>query len=101
MIWDERQDNDMLNFFQKMISLRKLNHDFKQVDIDWLKDTNKILAYRKGNTYFFINNNDSSESVILPETLTNRLVENLYEGTKNTLKSELLLAPYEFKIFKN
>lgn len=102
MIWNENlQNHDLLNFYKKMIQLRKdhialIHGDFKE-----LYGENNILSYSReyNNEKYLviINNNNYNESINL-EINYNCL--NLINNENETLNNAVLLKPMEFKVLK-
>ncbi len=101
MIWDHRQDLSMYNFFKNMIKLRKENTEFKQVELNWLENSQNVLIYNKGSIYFFLNNNEDSKTIDLPDNLIGKNVVDLFENHDLQLNLQLEIEGYEFKILKN
>lgn len=103
MIWDEKkQDKDMFEFMKRIIEIRKENNEFKLLDNTWINASSKdkILVYSKGNIVIIINNSNVEEKILLPNELINKEVINLFENKTETLEREIILEPYQFKIYK-
>jgi len=100
MVWDDRQNKYMHNFFKKIIRLRKDHAEFRQVDLEWLQTKDNILIYRKGRIVFFINNNNQSKVAKLPDSLVGKDAKCLISDHLFQLNSSLDLDAFGFKILK-
>jgi glycosidase len=76
MLWDDQQDRDLLQFYQKLIALRrqncqtwKLSHQALLLD-----DTQGIYAYKQGHLLIILNNSPKTQKVYLPELPESTLV---------------------------
>ena len=68
MIWNEKfQNHDLLNFYKKMITIRKKHPTFVHGDFKEISGENNIMSYsREYNNekyIIIINNNDHSEYI--------------------------------------
>ena len=100
MIWNEKfQNHDLLNFYKKMITIRKKHPTFVHGDFKEISGENNILSYsREYNNekyIIIINNNDHSEYIDLNANYT---CTNLITNKIETLNSNTLLKSMEFKI---
>ena len=100
MIWNEKlQNHDLLNFYKKMITIRKKHPTFVHGDFKEISRENNILSYsREYNNekyIIIINNNDHSEYIDLN---TNYTCTNLITNKIEVLNSNTLLKSMEFKI---
>ncbi len=102
MIWDDtKQDTDLKQFLQQLISIRQENHAFKSVDYIWLKTDNPhILIFRKGDLTFIFNNHEQEQTIALPESLAYKRVKNIFSKQNINLKSTLTISPYQFRVFR-
>ncbi|QAA34023.1 alpha-glycosidase [Clostridium manihotivorum] len=103
MIWEEeKQDKELYAFIKKLIELRAKTPEFKIIDIDWLEagSATKFVAYRKGAVSVIINNSNEATAYKLPNDLRNTSVHDLYLDRATELEDEIILKPYEFRIFK-
>ncbi|XMB71559.1 glycoside hydrolase family 13 protein [Mycoplasmatota bacterium WC30] len=101
MIWDDRQNENMLNFFKRMIIIRKNNSDLSSTNIKWLYTCDKVLIYKKGNTYLLLNNNDFAVDISLPKELQNQRFADLYNELEIDLNTNILIPTYGFYILQN
>lgn len=107
MIWDkEKQDQNLLAFMKKMISLRKEYTSLSSMNYSWIeakKDSN-IVAYKKEeqdeSVYVIVNNSEQEEVFVLPEEMKQETWTDLYHGTNMTTGETLVLQPYEFYLIK-
>lgn len=100
MIWNEKfQNHDLLNFYKKMITIRKKHPTFVHGDFKEISGENNILSYsREYNNekyIIIINNNDHSEYIDLNANYT---CTNLITNKIEILNSNTLLKSMEFKI---
>lgn len=100
MIWNEKlQNHDLLNFYKKMITIRKKHPTFVHGDFKEISRENNILSYsREYNNekyIIIINNNDHSEYIDLNANYT---CTNLITNKIEILNSNTLLKSMEFKI---
>ncbi len=102
-------DQDLFNWYQKLILLRKENKTLSLGDLHFfLTDNNKkIVGYSRssGNdTYYIIlNNKPLSDSIELSKIITDSELTNLVDGNKYKMvddKYEIPLAPYGIVILK-
>lgn len=99
MIWDENmQDIEMMNFIKRLISFRKNNPDFKQVDLNWLMAKNNILIYEKGKTIFIINRNPNQINITLPNSLKNKTFYSLFDNLVISFHTTLTLKPFQYLV---
>ncbi|MBN2604912.1 MAG: alpha-glycosidase [Bacilli bacterium] len=102
MIWDpKKQNQEILSHIKKLIQLRKHSEDFKGTEIEWLcaDDEKELLIYKKGETYFIMNKNGSTQTISLPIELQNQMVHDLYNDCSKALHTTITLPAYEFLIF--
>ncbi len=102
MIWDiNRQNNNLLNFYKKMIKLRKEYSAFIYGSFKELYSENNILSYsREYNNekyIIIINNNDSTKSIHFNNSYN---CLNLMNNNEELINKTTLLNPMEFKILK-
>ena len=102
MIWDKsRQNHELLDFYKKIIKIRKEHLSLVHGDFRELYCENNILSYsREYNSekyIIIINNNDFSESINLR---SNYNCLNLISEAKETLNNSIPLKPMEFKVLK-
>jgi len=99
MLWDSSQQNkDLLQFFKRLILLRKTVPSMSQLSIEWLPAPNPMtLFFRKDQLYFIFNNVEHEIEITLPGDVNYDLFadSHLLEKTR-----KLTLKPYEFKIVK-
>ena len=100
MVWNEKfQNHDLLNFYKKMITIRKKHPTFVHGDFKEISGENNILSYsREYNNekyIIIINNNDHSEYIDLNANYT---CTNLITNKIEILNSNTLLKSMEFKI---
>lgn len=100
MIWNEKfQNHDLLNFYKKMITIRKKHPTFVHGDFKEISGENNILSYsREYNNekyIIIINNNDHSKYIDLNANYT---CTNLITNKIEILNSNTLLKSMEFKI---
>lgn len=101
MIWDKnRQNLNLLQFFKKMISIRKTNQDLHDVDINWLLYDNNIIIYKKVDTIVIMNNNHETLKVNLPNEITHKQFYDLYNDKNISFENDIELKPFEFFILK-
>ncbi len=92
MIWDKnRQNLNLLQFFKKMISIRKTNQDLHDVDINWLLYDNNIIIYKKVDTIVIMNNNHETLKVNLPNEITHKQFYDLYNDKNISFENDIEL----------
>ncbi len=100
MIWDDRQDKEMLNFFRKLIHIRHLNEDLKQLDIEWLYHHESCLYFCKKNTLILLNFSSKDVTINLPDYHRKTRTIDLFSGRKIDVASIKKLSPYQCFILK-
>lgn len=103
MVWDEaKQDRGLFNFIKRLIELRKENHEFKSINLEWLETNSEtgVVAFRKGSVTVIINNTNGSRWINLPSHLSNRKAKELILDKNLILSDKIELQPYEFIILK-
>ncbi len=101
MIWDDRQNQSMLEFFKKMIVIRKNNKDLSSINIKWLYTDDNVLIYKKGRTYFLLNNNELAKDILLPKDLENQRLSDLYNEAEIDLSTNILIPSYGFYLLQS
>lgn len=103
MVWEEEnQDKDMLNFFKKIIKIRKENEELKLVENDWIltDDKNYNLILRKKNITIIINNSNENKTIKLPSYLIKKEVYDLFDEEDIKLSDEIYINKFSFMIIK-
>jgi glycosidase len=76
MLWDDQQDRDLLQFYQKLIALRRQNCQTWKLPHQalLLDDLQGIYAYKQGHLLIILNNSPKTQKVYLPELPESTLV---------------------------
>ncbi|GHI00709.1 glycoside hydrolase family 13 protein [Neobacillus kokaensis] len=101
----QKDENSILNFYKKMISLKKANEVFTYGVYDLLlKDDPQIFAYTrtlKNEKVMVIANLSSNDAVIEGFTFKyEQLLLNNYEVKEHKLTDRLSLKPYETRVYR-
>lgn len=98
MIWDEnKQDHELLDFFKKLIKIRKENKVFQE-ELQWLKIDKKFILIQKGNLCLAINKNKESMNIDLEEYFQGKELIDMFKNTK--LRGQMEVLKKEFKLFE-
>jgi neopullulanase len=103
MVWEEeKQDRELFSFIKRLLELRKENPEFKSLSLEWFENNaeTNVIAFRKGDITFLVNNSEAAQVVSLPGHLVNREAEELFEAKRVKLEDKINLKPYSFVILK-
>jgi cyclomaltodextrinase / maltogenic alpha-amylase / neopullulanase len=103
MIWEEeKQDRDLFDFVKRLLQLRKEKPEFRIANLEWLESDSEagVVAFRKGDVVFIINNSDNTACYALPEELQNKNAYELFSDASISLEETIELKPYGFIILK-
>lgn len=104
MIWDEeKQDKEILEFFKKLIIMRKNHSEFKKSRNKWLLEDSKngLIIIKKEEVTIIINNSENNNKIELPIYLKNTLVKDIFNNLNIKLKESIELDSYGYLIVKN
>ncbi|MGD9909580.1 MAG: alpha amylase N-terminal ig-like domain-containing protein [Candidatus Izemoplasmatales bacterium] len=100
MLWGEDQNQEMLTFMKKLISLRKTEIDLKSSEVRFMQTDTDTLFVQKNKIYVILFNELNPREVNLPKEMKNRTYLDLFDNKKIKLNETLSLSKYQFMILK-
>ena len=102
MIWEkERQNSDLLNFYKMLIDIRKENITLSYGSYRTIYCHENVIVfereYKNEKIIVLINNNYEAKNININMNIK---VKNIIDSKEQYIKSDLKLAPMDFKILK-
>ncbi|MCL2216661.1 MAG: glycoside hydrolase family 13 protein [Defluviitaleaceae bacterium] len=95
MIWDEAErDNNLRDFVAKLISLRSVYPEMREVDITWIKAGDEGVIYTKGDLIVMLNPLDKPAKLPLPAGWAGRKAQDLLDDSVFTIGDTADMAPF-------
>ncbi len=100
MAWDENQDSNLVEFFKKLIQIRKSNFDLRTVNLKWIQIEDDLISFLKNNTLIILNKSIQNRVVSLPNELQNKAWLDLYKNERITYKDSINVESLQFLLLK-
>lgn len=105
MVWeDEKQDREMLGFYRKLISLRRMHPALRVGIFRFIKAEGEVVVYERrleDEIFYILINNSEVEREIEIEEIGGKMVRDVMaEENSQLFQGRLLLLPYAYKIYK-
>ncbi len=99
MPWDEI-DYDHLDFFKKLIEIRKEQVDLKSSAFTWIDSSKDVLVYKKNSILIILNRSYETSVDIVDNKIVNKIYLDLFSNKEVFLTKDFVINKYGFMILK-